>query len=160
MRERLLADGYREMADVIGTELQVNVRVNGRYPYRLVCRIERDGVLHEYRSDLLPVNPGLPPGSRVPVYLDRYDPHKYYVDVDTRHAHDRTTLTRRARRPGKGQTRHTKNGRADGRPALGVARPGRLVGESAVRASRRKTRELAPACAGDYSRDGRCRPCR
>ena len=83
LRERLLADGYREMADVIGTELQVNVRVNGRYPYRLVCRIERDGVLHEYRSDLLPVNPGLPPGSRVPVYLDRYDPHKYYVDVDS-----------------------------------------------------------------------------
>lgn len=83
LRERLLADGYREMAGVIGTELQVNVRVNGRYPYRLVCRIERDGVLHEYRSDLLPVNPGLPPGSRVPVYLDRYDPHKYYVDVDS-----------------------------------------------------------------------------
>lgn len=83
LRERLLADGYREMADVIGTELQVNVRVNGRYPYRLVCRIERGGVLHEYRSDLLPVNPGLPPGSRVPVYLDRYDPHKYYVDVDS-----------------------------------------------------------------------------
>lgn len=83
LRERLLADGYREMADVIGTELQVNVRVNGRYPYRLVCRIERDGVLHEYHSDLLPVNPGLPPGSRVPVYLDRYDPHKYYVDVDS-----------------------------------------------------------------------------
>lgn len=83
LRERLLADGYREMADVIGTELQANVRVNGRYPYRLVCRIERDGVLHEYRSDLLPVNPGLPPGSRVPVYLDRYDPHKYYVDVDS-----------------------------------------------------------------------------
>lgn len=83
LRERLLADGYREMADVIGTELQVNVRVNGRYPYRLVCRIERDGVLHEYRSDLLSVNPGLPPGSRVPVYLDRYDPHKYYVDVDS-----------------------------------------------------------------------------
>lgn len=83
LRERLLADGYREMADVIGTELQVNVRVNGRYPYRLVCRIEREGVLHEYRSDLLPVNPGLPPGSRVPVYLDRYDPHKYYVDVDS-----------------------------------------------------------------------------
>ena len=83
LRERLLADGYREMADVIGTELQVNVRVNGRYPYRLVCRIARDGVLHEYRSDLLPADPGLPPGSRVPVYLDRYDARKYYVDVES-----------------------------------------------------------------------------
>lgn len=83
LRERLLADGYREMADVIGTELQVNVRVNGRYPYRLVCRIERDGVLHEYRSDMLPADPGLPRGSRVPVYLDRYDPRKYYVDVES-----------------------------------------------------------------------------
>ena len=83
LRERLIADGYREMADVIDVEQVRSVQINGRCTYRVVCHIERDGVLHEYRSDLLPVNPGLPPGSRVPVYLDRYDPHKYYVDVDS-----------------------------------------------------------------------------
>ena len=83
LRERLLADGDREMADVIDVEQVRSVQINGRCTYRVVCHIERDGVLHEYRSDLLPVNPGLPPGSRVPVYLDRYDPHKYYVDVDS-----------------------------------------------------------------------------
>lgn len=83
LRERLLADGYREMADVVGVDRQMNVQVNGRYPYRVVCRIERDGALHEYRSEMLPSDPGLPTGSRVPVYLDRYDERKYYVDVES-----------------------------------------------------------------------------
>lgn len=83
LRERLLADGYREMADVVGVDRQMNVQVNGRYPYRVVCRIERDGALHEYRSEMLPSDPGLPAGSRVPVYLDRYDERKYYVDVES-----------------------------------------------------------------------------
>ena len=35
------------------------------------------------RSDLLRNNPALPSGSRVPVYLDRYDEKRYYVDVES-----------------------------------------------------------------------------
>ena len=82
-RERLIADGCREMADVIETERVMNIQINGRCPYRVVCHIKRDGVLHEYRSDLLRDNPALPAGSRVPVYLDRYDEKRYFVDVES-----------------------------------------------------------------------------
>ena len=82
-RERLIADGCREMADVVEVDRVLNVQINGRCPYRVVCHIERDGVLHEYRSDLLRDNPALPAGSRVPVYLDRYDEKRYYVDVES-----------------------------------------------------------------------------
>lgn len=82
LRERLIADGYREMADVVSVEPQTNVQVNGRCSYRVICRIARDGVLHEYRSELLGFHPALPIGSRVPVYFDRYDDCVYCVDVE------------------------------------------------------------------------------
>ena len=83
LREQLVAGGYREMAEVAGLEWQTNVRINGRCPCRVVCRIERNGVLHEYRSQALRFDPGLLPGSRVPVYLDPYDDKRYYVDVES-----------------------------------------------------------------------------
>lgn len=83
LRERLTREGYYEMAEVVEVERQLNVQVNGRSPYRVVCRILRDGVLHEYRSELLPYHPGLPAGAQVPVYLDRYDENQYYVDVES-----------------------------------------------------------------------------
>ena len=82
-REALLAGGYREMADVTGLEWVTNVTVNGRHPCRVVCRIERGGVLHEYRSEALRFDPGLLPGMRVPVYLDPHDERRYYVDVES-----------------------------------------------------------------------------
>lgn len=83
LREQLVAGGHREMAEVAGLEWQTNVRINGRCPCRLICRIERNGVLHEYRSQALRFDPGLLPGSRVPVYLDPYDDKRYYVDVES-----------------------------------------------------------------------------
>lgn len=83
LREQLVAGGHREMAEVAGLEWQTNVRINGRCPCRVICRIERNGVLHEYRSQALRFDPGLLPGSRVPVYLDPYDDKRYYVDVES-----------------------------------------------------------------------------
>ena len=71
------------MADVTGLEWVANVTVNGRHPCRVVCRIERGGVLHEYRSEALRFDPGLLPGMRVPVYLDPHDERRYYVDVES-----------------------------------------------------------------------------
>ncbi len=82
LKERLMREGYYEMADVVDVVRQHNVQVNGRCPYRVICRILRDGVLHEYRSEMLPYHPGLAAGAQVPVYLDRYDERKYYVDVE------------------------------------------------------------------------------
>ena len=83
LKERLTREGYYEMADVVDVVQQLNVQVNGRCPYRVICRILRDGVLHEYRSEMLPYHPGLPAGAQVPVYLDRYDENQYYVDIES-----------------------------------------------------------------------------
>lgn len=83
LREDLLAGGYYETAQVVETERVYNVQINGRRPYRVICRTQRDGVLHEYRSEMLSADPGLMPGDDVRVYLDRRDDKRYYVDVES-----------------------------------------------------------------------------
>lgn len=83
LKEELLTQGFYETASVVDTERVMNVRVNGRHPYRVICRIKRDGVLHEYRSHQLYDDPGLLPGDPVNVYLDRRDDSRYYVDVES-----------------------------------------------------------------------------
>ena len=82
-REELIAGGYYEMASVMDTERVMTVRINGRNPFRVICRIERDGVLHEYRSEMCLENPGLLPGDPIPVYLDRQNDNRFYVDVES-----------------------------------------------------------------------------
>lgn len=82
-RDELLAGGYYEFATVISVDSDHGVRINGRHPFRVVCRIERDGILHEYRSDHCMRHPGLQPGDPIAVYLDRFDENRYYVDVES-----------------------------------------------------------------------------
>ena len=81
-REELLANGYYEMATVVAIEQNTYVRVNRQSPYYVVCRIERDGVLHEYRSESQFHFPTLQSGDQVAVYLDRRDEKRYYVDLE------------------------------------------------------------------------------
>ena len=83
LREDLTANGYFKTAVVVETERVYSVRINSRHPYRVVCRVEENGVLHEYRSDMLLHDPGLLPGDRVNVYLDWQDDKRYYVDVES-----------------------------------------------------------------------------
>ena len=83
LREELKAGGYTKTATVIETERVYSVRINGRYPYRVICRIQDGSVLHEYRSDMLNHDPGLVPGDQVTVYLDWRDDSRYYVDVES-----------------------------------------------------------------------------
>lgn len=83
MREELLASGYPQLAEVTEVERVLNVRINSRHPYRVICRIRREGVLHEYRSDMLSHNPGLLPGDPITVYIDRQNDSRYYVDVES-----------------------------------------------------------------------------
>ena len=82
-RERLLSNGYYEMAVVAAIEQNPYVRVNQHHPYHVICRIERDGVLHEYRSEGFYHLPAVNIGDPVPVYLDRQNEKLYYVDVDS-----------------------------------------------------------------------------
>ena len=83
LREELVGKGYFKTATVIETERVYTVRINSRYPYRVVCRMEENGILHEYRSDMLAHDPGLLPGDPVNVYLDWQDDKRYYVDVES-----------------------------------------------------------------------------
>lgn len=81
-RDRLVSGGYYEMATVVDLDRSYAVRINGRNPWYVICRIERDGALHEYRSDMLLSRPALESGDTVRVYLDRRDDRLYYVDVE------------------------------------------------------------------------------
>ncbi len=82
-REELVANGYFQTASVIRIEPVFHVTVNGRHPYRVICRLERDGTCHEYQSDLCPGDPYLSPGDPVRVYLDRRNDDVFYVDVES-----------------------------------------------------------------------------
>ena len=82
-RERLLANGYYEMATIAAIEQNPYVRVNRNHPYHVICRIERDGVIHEYRSEGFYHLPAVNIGDPVPVYLDRQNEKNYHVDVES-----------------------------------------------------------------------------
>lgn len=81
-RERLVANGYYEVAAIVGIEQNPYVRLNRHHPYHVVCHIERGGVIHEYRSEGFYHHPGVNVGDPVPVYLDRQNDKNYYVDVE------------------------------------------------------------------------------
>lgn len=83
LREDMLSSGQSELAEVLDVERVTSVRVNSRYPYRVLCRIKREGVLHEYRSHLLMEHPGLKAGDPVTVYTDRQNDKRYWVDVES-----------------------------------------------------------------------------
>ena len=83
LKEELIAGGYYEFATVISIDRNIRISINGRHPFVVVCRIERGGVLHEYKSDNLFTHPGLKAGDPIPVYLDRNDDSHYYVDVES-----------------------------------------------------------------------------
>ena len=83
MREELIANGLYETASVVCLEQDWRIRVNGRSPYRVICRVEKEGVLHEYRSHLLYELPALQTGDPVKVYVDWQDDRRFYVDVES-----------------------------------------------------------------------------
>lgn len=82
-RERLLANGYYETAVIAAIEQNPYVRVNRHHPYHVICRIKRNGVIHEYRSESFYHLPAVNIGDAVPVYLDRQNEKNYYVAVES-----------------------------------------------------------------------------
>lgn len=83
LRQDLLSNGLYETAIVVAIEQDWRVRVNGRSPYRVICRLEREGALHEYRSHLIYDLPALQTGDPIKVYLDWQDDKCFYVDVES-----------------------------------------------------------------------------
>lgn len=83
LREELMSSGRCVRARVSGVLQNRSIQVNGRHPYRLLCRYtDEEGTVHEFRSQDLDFNPeGLLRSDEVDVYFDPYNMDRYYVDV-------------------------------------------------------------------------------
>lgn len=79
-REALLFSGEAVQAQVVQVEQNPGVQVNGRCPYRVVCRYTEGGVDYLCRSENLDNPPDLL-SDTVTVYRDPRNYHRYFVDV-------------------------------------------------------------------------------
>ena len=82
--DALLASGHYILGEVVDIAANINVNVNGRYPYHIVVQyIDPHGVRHIFRSPGLRIfrDPELL-GKKVKVYVENDNFKHYYVDVD------------------------------------------------------------------------------
>ena len=84
-KKELLQNGRVVEAIVTGGQMNYSMRVNGRHPWKLECKYEDTytGATYLYSSYNIWKDPFLYIGQIVKVYVDRENPHKYYVDVDS-----------------------------------------------------------------------------
>ena len=84
-KRNLLQNGRMVEAVVTGGMINYNVRVNNRHPWKLECRFEDTftGATYLFSSNNIWKDPFLYVGQNVKVYLDRENPKKYYVDIDS-----------------------------------------------------------------------------
>ena len=69
-------------AIITGVERNGAVQVNGRFPYRVVCRYEENGTVYLCRSENLWYDPSqLLTGDGVTVYRDPGNSKRYWVDL-------------------------------------------------------------------------------
>ena len=82
--DALLASGHYILGEVVDIAANINVNVNGRYPYHVIVQyIDPHGVRHIFRSPGLRIfrDPELL-GKKVKVYVENDNFKHYYVDVD------------------------------------------------------------------------------
>ena len=82
--DALLASGHYVLGEVVDIAANINVNVNGRYPYYIVVQyIDPHGVRHIFKSPSLRIfrDPELL-GKKVKVYVENDNFKHYYVDVD------------------------------------------------------------------------------
>ena len=84
-KRNLLQNGRMVEAVVTGGQINYNVRVNNRHPWKLECKYEDafTGAAYLFSSNSIWKDPFLYVGQNVKVYMDRENPRKYYVDVDS-----------------------------------------------------------------------------
>lgn len=84
-KKELMQNGNLIHAMVTGGSEVLNVEVNGRHPWKLECRYEDpfSGDIYLYSSRSIFVDPYLYIGQQIAVYVDRNDPSKYYVDIQS-----------------------------------------------------------------------------
>lgn len=85
-QKRLLAEGVPIYADFDHVEQNSSLTVNGRSPYRVICRYidQRTGTVHYFKSGNLwdDPSPYFAPGSKVTVFTDGGNFDRYAVDVE------------------------------------------------------------------------------
>ncbi len=83
-KRELLQNGRMIEAEVTGGQINYNVRVNNRHPWKLECKYEDTftGATYLFSSNNMWKDPFLYVGQSVKVYIDRENPRKYYVDLD------------------------------------------------------------------------------
>ena len=82
--DALLASGHYILGEVVDIAANINVNVNGRYPYYIIAQyIDPHGVRHIFKSPSLRIfrDPELI-GKKVKVYVENDNFKHYYVDVD------------------------------------------------------------------------------
>ena len=77
----LLENGEPVSAEILDVERNFNVEMNGRNPYRVVCRYYEDGTAFICRSENIWEYPELS-GNTVTVWRDPADRKKYFVDLE------------------------------------------------------------------------------
>ena len=84
-KKALLQNGRVVEATVTGGQMNYSMSVNGRHPWKLECKYEDTytGATYLYSSYNIWKDPFLYIGQIVKVYVDRENPRKYYVDVDS-----------------------------------------------------------------------------
>lgn len=84
-KKDLLQNGRVVEATVTGGQMNYSMSVNGRHPWKLECKYEDTytGATYLYSSYNIWKDPFLYMGQIVKVYVDRENPRKYYVDVDS-----------------------------------------------------------------------------
>lgn len=84
-KQNLLQNGRMVEAVVTGGQINYNVQVNNRHPWKLECKYEDPytGATYLFSSNNIWKDPFLYVGQSVKVYMDRENPRKYYVDVDS-----------------------------------------------------------------------------
>ena len=83
LAEELRHSGKRIEAKVTEVERRLNLQVNGKNPWRIVCQYQDPATqeVYVYRSANLWFDPAEWVKETVPVFVDRNDPKKYHVDL-------------------------------------------------------------------------------
>lgn len=84
-KKKLLATGQKVYAEVTGGDYCYNVQVGRRHPFYLECKYVDPvtGATYLYRSETTWTDPTYYIGQSVDVYVDRENPKRYYVDVES-----------------------------------------------------------------------------
>lgn len=83
MKKKLIKTGVRCISDELYIDQNTSVRVNGRCPYVIYCRLQDPtGEYRECKSKNIYENLDRYDIRRVDVYFDQKNPKKYYVDVE------------------------------------------------------------------------------